>query len=373
LGCWEKGKIMSKPYVSVLIDTYNHERFIAQAIMSVLAQDMPMANVEIFVVDDGSTDRTPEIVRAFEPRVRLIRKANGGQASAFNTGIPECHGDIVAFLDGDDWWAPQKLRRVVEEMERNPEVGIVGNGITEVFDNGDEQSEVLHATPRFRIDSPEGARIFRRRKSQLGTSRMTVRAEILRSILPIPEAIVIEADEYVFTLAAALSEVSILGEALTFYRIHTGNLFLVSGFQKGPLLRKRKSLEHLAFTLSEKLQQFGLKEDAVRAATEPVQVEADVLRLQMDGGFPWETVTAEWKFYRIVHEDAPIAHRIFKCASLLPALLFPPRLYYSLRKKLAANVFYLRMRKSFFPVPRPQHVTHSRRVSSPDGSGSVLR
>ncbi len=56
----------------------------------------------------------------------------------------ECHGDIIAFLDGDDWWAPGKLRRVVDEMERNPEVGIVGHGITEVFDNGDEHSEVLH-------------------------------------------------------------------------------------------------------------------------------------------------------------------------------------------------------------------------------------
>ena len=112
---WGKRKIMSKPYVSVLIDTYNHERLIAQAIMSVLEQDMLTAKVEIVVVDDGSTDRTPEIVSGFEPRVRLIRKTNGGQASAFNTGIPECHGDIVAFLDGDDWWAPQKLRRVVEE------------------------------------------------------------------------------------------------------------------------------------------------------------------------------------------------------------------------------------------------------------------
>src|SRR5271169_3695678 len=140
---------MSKPYISVLIDTYNHERFIEQAITSVLEQDMPMADVEIVVVDDGSTDRTPEIVRRFEPRVRLIRKTNGGQASAFNAGIAECHGDIVAFLDGDDWWAPGKLRRVVEEMDREPEVGIVGNGITQVFDNGDEHSEFLHVTPRF--------------------------------------------------------------------------------------------------------------------------------------------------------------------------------------------------------------------------------
>src|SRR5260370_29102141 len=93
---------MSKPYVSVLIDTYNHERFIEQAITSVLEQDMSMSDVGIVVVDDGSTDRTPEIVRKFEPRVRLVRKPNGGQASPFNTGIPACHRAIIAVLDSAD-------------------------------------------------------------------------------------------------------------------------------------------------------------------------------------------------------------------------------------------------------------------------------
>ena len=77
------------PLVTVLIDTYNHERFIERAINSVLDQDMPMDGVEILVVDDGSTDRTPDIVRRFEPRVRLIRKPNGGQASAFNFGFAQ--------------------------------------------------------------------------------------------------------------------------------------------------------------------------------------------------------------------------------------------------------------------------------------------
>src|SRR5579864_5798208 len=103
---------MTKPFVSVLIDTYNHERFIEQAIVSVLEQDFPASEREIFVVDDGSTDATPAIVSKFEPQVRLLRKANGGQASAFNAGIPECKGEIIAFLDGDDWWASGKLKKV---------------------------------------------------------------------------------------------------------------------------------------------------------------------------------------------------------------------------------------------------------------------
>src|SRR5271156_7007140 len=121
-----------KSAVTVLIDTYNHERFIEEAIGSVLEKDFPSGEMEILVVDDGSTDRTPEIVRKFHPRVRLLRKKNGGQASAFNVGIPEAQGEIIAFLDGDDWWARNKLRIVLDAFEKNPGTGTVGHAIIEV-------------------------------------------------------------------------------------------------------------------------------------------------------------------------------------------------------------------------------------------------
>jgi glycosyltransferase involved in cell wall biosynthesis len=75
------------PRVTVLIDTCNHERFIERAISSVLEQGMSMDGIELLVVDDGSTDRTVDLVRRFEPRVRLLQKQNGGQASAFNFGF----------------------------------------------------------------------------------------------------------------------------------------------------------------------------------------------------------------------------------------------------------------------------------------------
>src|SRR5579863_10663042 len=142
-------KIM--PHVTVLIDTYNHERFIERAITSVLEQDMPMDAVEILVVDDGSTDRTPEIVRRFEPRLRLIRKANGGQASAFNLGFAQARGEILATLDGDDWWAREKLRRVLEIFEANPEVGIVGHGLYEQYSDGRPDGLILPGRP-YRLD-----------------------------------------------------------------------------------------------------------------------------------------------------------------------------------------------------------------------------
>ena len=172
---------MTKPFVSVLIDTYNHERFIEKAIVSVLEQDFPESDREIIVVDDGSTDRTAEIVRKFEPCVRYLHKQNGGQASAFNVGIPECRGEVVAFLDGDDWWVREKLSKVIPVLAGNSEIGMVGHGTITVLPDGREQTEVLREGHRFSLRSLEGARMFRRRKNFLGT-RTTIRSNILRKL-----------------------------------------------------------------------------------------------------------------------------------------------------------------------------------------------
>ncbi len=124
-----------------------------------------------------------------------MSKANGGQASAFNYGIPQCRGEIVTFLDGDDWWSPGKLSAVVHAFSTNPAVGLIGHGITEVLPDGLRRSELLRENPRFRLDSVVGARLLRLRRSFLGTSRMAFRAEILRRIGFVPEALVFEADE----------------------------------------------------------------------------------------------------------------------------------------------------------------------------------
>ncbi len=239
---------MPKPAVSVLVDTYNHERFIEEALVSVVEQDFPASDMEILVVDDGSTDRTPEIVRKFAPRVRLLRKSNGGQASAFNYGIPETQGEIVAFLDGDDWWARNKLTRVTEAIASDAEVGIVGHGIIIVHRDGNQQTEELREGFRFRANTVEGAKLLRRR-SLLGTSRMTIRRELLQRIGSVPEAIRVQADEYLFTLAAALSGARILEEALTFYRLHDSNAFQTGTFDLERERRKQQSLGLLGASL----------------------------------------------------------------------------------------------------------------------------
>jgi glycosyltransferase involved in cell wall biosynthesis len=347
---------LTKSFASVLIDTYNHERFIEQAIDSVLGQDFPVPEREILVVDDGSTDRTAEIVRKFEPRVRLLRKENGGQASAFNAAIPECKGEIVAFLDGDDWWAPNKLSRVVQAMAADPSVGIVGHGIFNVHRDGRSQAEILREGFRFRATTIEGARLFRRRGAFLGTSRMAIRADVLRQIGRIPEEIEIQADEYLFTLSSVLATAQILPEALTYYRLHDANSFQLASRDPQKLRRKQKSLAMLATSLSRRLEMLGIDPRVSRTIVEYTQASADQLRLANEGGWPWETVKTEWKIYEILHPEARFSHRVFKSLILLGALVTTPRTFYSVQRILAQSGFYRRVRERLLPAPEMEHI-----------------
>jgi glycosyltransferase involved in cell wall biosynthesis len=345
-----------KPAVTVLVDTFNHERFIEEAVVSVLEQEFAASEMEILVVDDGSTDRTPEILRKFAPRVRVLRKANGGQASAFNAGIAEARGEIVAFLDGDDWWMPEKLSRVMEAMAAEAEVGIIGHGITLVHRDGREQRETLRDGFRFQANRVDGARLFRVRRSFLGTSRMTIRAALLREIGRVPEAIRIEADEYLFTLAAALAPVRILPEALTFYRMHDANLYHMAEGDRGRARQKQETIAALASALERELARRGIAAPVRAILAGTVENEARQLRLRLGDGWPWETVRTEWTTYRMLHPDAALAHRMFKVLTLLPALAVPPAFFYRTQGRLANSDFYLRARRRWLPIPRMTHI-----------------
>jgi GT2 family glycosyltransferase len=351
---------MSKPRVTVLIDTFNHERFIEEAITSALEQDFSHSEMEILVVDDGSTDRTPEIIRKFVPRVRHLPKTNGGQASAFNAGIAEAQGEFIAFLDGDDWWAKNKVSRVVDAMAAEPEVGIVGQGIVLVYPDGRQQAEILRTGHRLQANTLEGALLFRLRKSLLGTSRMTIRADVLRDIGPAPECLTIQADEYLFTLAAVLRPARILPEALTYYRVHEANAFQISGFVPERMKHKQRVLDSLARTLERQLRSLGPHESVRQAIVEGVQTEAIQLRLMLDSGFPWETIQTELKIERMFNAQSALLQRLFAYARILPAALMPPRLYYRLRRQIGQTRLYRSAREKYLPFPKPPHIEECR-------------
>ncbi|HTB94160.1 MAG TPA: glycosyltransferase [Candidatus Sulfotelmatobacter sp.] len=358
---------MTTPFASVLIDTYNHERFIEEAIQSVLSQDFPAADREIIVVDDGSTDRTPEILRKFAPQIRILRKPNGGQASAFNHAIPECKGELIAFLDADDWWAPGKLTRVANVMAAEPSLGFLGHGIITVLPDGSQRTEVLRDGFCFQANELSGALLFRRRCAFMGTSRMTLRRNLLQRIGPIPTKIRIQADEYIYTLASVLTPIRILPEALTCYRVHADNGFHIWNPDPQKLRNKQEALATLAETLSLRLAELGINSEVRRALLDYTQASADQLRLSLDGGWSWETAAAEWKVYRVTHPSAPVAHQFFKSLTLLTALFVPPKKYYRTQKALAQSHWYRRLRGKWLPFPEMEHIQmddHARDGSS---------
>jgi len=111
------------PLVSVILPAYNAQVYIAQAVASVLEQDY--ANLELLVVDDGSTDGTAEHPALQDRRIRVLHQANAGPAAARNLGLTAAGGDLIAFMDADDLWLPGKLTAQVGYLQAHPDISIV--------------------------------------------------------------------------------------------------------------------------------------------------------------------------------------------------------------------------------------------------------
>ncbi len=105
--------------ISVIIPTYNRLSFLDKAIASVFCQRRD--GFELIIVDDGSTDNTAEFISAYQKDIKYIYQANQGPAAARNTGIRVAGGELIAFLDSDDWFAPQKLQVQAAAMEAEPQ------------------------------------------------------------------------------------------------------------------------------------------------------------------------------------------------------------------------------------------------------------
>jgi glycosyltransferase involved in cell wall biosynthesis len=327
-----------KPFASVLIDTYNHERFIERAIVSALEQDFPASDREVVVVDDGSTDGTAEILRKFEPKVQLVRKPNGGQASAFNVGIPRCQGEIIAFLDGDDWWLPSKLQTVVRTLENEPNAGAVGHAIYEVNEAGAIRATVQpNRAYRSRLRGLDDVREFLPLRAFLGTSRFTARRTLLDRILPIPEEISVEADEFLFTMAAALTDVVVLPQPLAHYRLHSGNLYQFGELDRVRMQSKQKALASLVRQLQVHLQRAELPEEVIDLLLQSTWIDAERLRLSLGDGWPWDSFRVERAAYRMAHLRVSLLYRFFQAAALSASLFLPPKLFYALRKRYSGS------------------------------------
>ena len=133
-----------KPMISVIIPTYNREKFIGEAIQSVLGQTY--CNFEIIVVDDGSTDYTEKLVgMIIDPRLQYIRQENNGRSSARNRALKLSKGKYIAFLDSDDLYLPEKLSTQVGYLETHPDVSMIYTSAYCMDENGNPISHRYEA------------------------------------------------------------------------------------------------------------------------------------------------------------------------------------------------------------------------------------
>ncbi len=113
---------MTPRLISCVIPVFNGERYLGEALESVLAQSYQP--LEVIVVDDGSTDGTAEVARRYGERVRYVWQPNAGETAARNLGLTAAQGEFIAFLDADDVWHSEKLERQIARFQERPEIDL---------------------------------------------------------------------------------------------------------------------------------------------------------------------------------------------------------------------------------------------------------
>ncbi len=213
----------ARPTISVIIVTYNYAQYIATTIESVL--DQTLRPDEILVVDDGSTDNTDEVVAGYINRgVRYLYKANGGISSARNVGIQETTGTLIAFLDSDDYWLPDKLARQVDYLRRHPDVAMVTGSEWQASDPAH-----LASGEAWRLDrKPAGAVQGYHRmlvENWIGNASLVlVRREVFSRAGLFDEGVGLGQDWDLWIRIARVTRIGVIKAPLIVYRRHEGSV-----------------------------------------------------------------------------------------------------------------------------------------------------
>ena len=217
----------AEPLVSVLVSNYNYARYIGESIKSALEQTY--SKIELIVCDDGSTDESVRVIEEYQrkdSRLRLISKANGGQASGFNAAFAASRGEIISLLDSDDRFLPNKIERIVADFQAHPDSGF---GLHRVI----RMSADLRRQGVWPMSAPLPSGWYGSRLLHDGgilpymppTSGLSLRREVAERIFPLPlEAPLVSCpDQLITRLAPLLTNVTREDEALSEYRLHGEN------------------------------------------------------------------------------------------------------------------------------------------------------
>jgi glycosyltransferase involved in cell wall biosynthesis len=199
--------------VSVVVPLHNDEDYLDEAVRSILGQTRPPE--QVIVVDDGSTDASPEVARKHLPHITLLSQANQGIAGARNSGIAAATGDVIAFLDADDLWPADSLERRLEVLEADPEVDAV-YGLVEQF-----ISPEVDASTRERLHLPEGRTAARFAGAVLARRRVFDRIGAFDRALKVGEMI-----DWSARLQDSGAKVAVVDVLVMRRRIHGANTML---------------------------------------------------------------------------------------------------------------------------------------------------
>ncbi|MGV3722828.1 MAG: glycosyltransferase family 2 protein [Actinomycetota bacterium] len=275
--------------VSVVIPTYNHARFLRMAIDSALRQSLPPR--EVIVIDDGSSDGTPEVVAEYGDRIRALRHANQGVAASRNAGAELATGKLLAFLDADDVWRPQKLERQVERFQREPGLGLVHCGVEEI----DAEGNVL----RRQQDGLEGSAVaremllFRSPTILGGGSGVMIARSAFDEVGGFDPRLSTSADWDLYFRLASRCPVGYVPEPLLQYRLHGSNMHgNIGAMERDMLLAyskafadpsspvqnlRRRAYGNLHSVLAGSYFSVGRKQDFVRHAARSLYLTPDNL------------------------------------------------------------------------------------------------
>ncbi|MBK8973245.1 MAG: glycosyltransferase [Hahellaceae bacterium] len=205
-----------KPLISVLINNYNYADYIEEAVESVLKQTYQ--NFELIIVDDGSTDHSKAVIEQLVvPGLVKIYKENGGQGSAFNAGFAASKGEIICFLDSDDWWKPGKLEEIVKWhhfLQGN--YALLQHNV-DVWDGGKVYpfKEAMLSGDCFSLTRRTDELAF-----FVGTSGLAFKRTVLEQLLPVPANFRISADAYLTRTSYTKGLVYSIPYSLGYYRKH---------------------------------------------------------------------------------------------------------------------------------------------------------
>ena len=149
------------PGVTVIVAFHNRADYLEEAIRSVLAE--PYAGIDVVLVDDGSTDRAPEVAAGFGPPTRVVRQDQAGCAQAWNTGLEHARGDFVAFCDSDDLWEPGRTAALLAPFRADPATAVVFGHMTEFVSPELDPASLAVRAPHTDVVGPlAGAMVARR-------------------------------------------------------------------------------------------------------------------------------------------------------------------------------------------------------------------